>query len=190
MAWFGDFLDYLHEKEVLKSRPVYLKTRLAVSVIMILFSILGVFITQFFPQFAFRYWRWMVPLFAILCIGLSILVAKEHRVSGVTIWHEVLHWLALLATVYLVSIIVNTGVISFIQAALFVLILLALTIFLAGVHFDAMFIPIGILLGLLALMSVLVLKYLVVILIPIAILIVILLIWRVTQAPKAGMEGR
>src|SRR3990167_6468032 len=165
-------LDDLQDKDIIKIRPAHFKARLVVSLILLIFSTIGVFIAVFAPTFSWHYWLFIVPIFAVLCIWLSWYVSRSHKIPGSTIWHEIVHWLALLVAVYLVSIIVNVGIINYLAGALFILILLALTIFLAGVHFDAIFMLIGALLGLLAVCSALFVKYLIVIMIP-AILIII-----------------
>ncbi|OGT31615.1 MAG: hypothetical protein A3E87_05890 [Gammaproteobacteria bacterium RIFCSPHIGHO2_12_FULL_35_23] len=170
---------------MIKIRPAHLKARLVISLILLIFSTLGVFIAVFAPSFAWHYWLLIVPIFAILCIWLSWHVARKHNLSSNVIWHEVIHWLALLVAVYLVSVIVNAGIINYLAGALFILILLALVIFLAGVHFDPMFMLIGILLGLLAVCSALFVKYLIVIMIPAVLIIAILLVWRFTYKKKA-----
>ena len=178
MQWLHNTIDTLHKKDIIRIRPVHWKARLFISLILLVCSILGVLITDFAPSLAWHYWLLMVPFFAILCIWLGWYVARKHHISGVTIWHEVLHWFGLLIAVYIVSIVVHSGIISYLTGALFVLILLSLTVFLAGVHFDAMFMLIGFLLALLAAGSVYFIKYLTIILIPLAIVIGAFLIWR------------
>lgn len=185
MSWTDKTLSSLDDHNIIKIRTSHLKERLIVGLVLLGFSTLGVFITVFAPTFAWHYWLIVVPIFAIMCIWLSWHVSRGHKLNGSTIWKEIIHWAALLVAVFLVSTIVSSGIINYLAGALFVLILLAFTIFIAGVHFDAMFMLIGILLGLMAAGSAFFVKYLIVIMIPVAIIVAALLIWRFYYKKKS-----
>ncbi len=178
MSWTDKTLNSLNDRNVIEIRTSHLKERLIVGLALLILSTLGVFITVFAPTFAWHYWLLIVPIFAIMCLWLSWHVSRSHKLSGSTIWKEVIHWIALLAAVFLVSTIVSSGIINYLAGALFVLILLAFAIFIAGVHFDAMFMLIGVLLGLMAACSAFFVKYLIVIMIPIILIVAAILIWR------------
>lgn len=189
MEWLDNTLDVLHDKRIIKMRPSHWKARFIVSIILLVLSTAGIFITDLAPNFAWRYWCTMVPIFALLCIWLSWRVSRSSNLEGAVIWHEVLHWVGMLGAVYIVSILVSNGVISYLIGALFILILLSLTMFLAGVHFDSMFIIIGVLLGLMAIASVYFVKYLTVVIIPIVIIIALLLLWRFMTKSKSEVKS-
>ena len=100
MKWANKTIDSLHDKDLIRIRTSHLKERLIVSLILLVFSTLGVFITVFAPSFAWHYWLIIVPIFAVLCIWLSWKVSKNHHIKGSTVWHEIIHWVALLAAVF------------------------------------------------------------------------------------------
>lgn len=157
-------------------RPMHLKSRLVISLILLIFSIVGIFVTEFSPAMAWYYWMVMVPLFAALSVWLNWYVSKHHEISSSLVWREILHWIGLLFAVYIVSAAVHNGFLSYLNGGLVVLVLLALTLFLAGVHFDWVFMSIGFVLGLLGLMAVYFIKYVAIIVLPVAILIGLILI--------------
>jgi hypothetical protein len=161
------------------------KTKFSVSVLLLALSFVGIIITDLRPSSAWTYWNIMIPLFAILCLWLSWLDSKEkERITGITLLHEFLHWIATLATVYIVALFVKFGVVSDVVAGLFVLILLALSTFLAGIYIEKTFLLIGLMLGLFAIISVLFLKYLLIITIPLSILVLVILLWMYKRKSK------
>jgi len=184
-------VDFLHSTGMFKGRQSHLKSRLIVSLLLLCLSIFGVLLTDFAPdRVAWKYWVYVTPVYALICIILSYIVSRKHDVSMVVIWHEILHWIGLLCGVYIVSLIIGSGIISFLIGGIFVLTLLALTMFLAGVHFDSMYLIIGIILGILVVVQTLLVKYLTFILIPLIVIVAIIFIWRYRHAKKAGMETR
>ena len=178
-------IDALNNKGIIRTRESHMKARMVVSLILLVLSAFGVLVTDFAPNFAWNYWIYVIPLFAILCIWLTWLVSRNHEVRGVTIWHEILHWVGLMLAVYIVSVVVHSGIISFLVGGVFILTLLALTMFLAGVHFDAMYFVIGIILGAMAIVTTLLVKYLIFILIPVIIIVAILFYWRFRHNRKS-----
>lgn len=163
------------------------KVRLGVSIVLLVLSFVGIIVTDFFPRLSLTYWSFMIPIFALLCLWLSwVDYHDKRRFSGITLWHEFLHWIATLATVYIVAVFVHNGLVSNITAGLFVLMLLALSIFLAGIYIDLTFLIIGALLGLFALATVLFLKYLLIITIPLSIFALILLFYFYFRSNKSN----
>ena len=124
------------------------RARVIVTLLMVILGFIGLVITDISKVHAWTYWRLMVPVFAILCLGLSWYLRKgQHVVRITTIWHEILHWIGLGLSVYLVDLFVRIGIMGRFEAALMVLTLLSLTTFLAGLYVDVTFVAIGILLG-------------------------------------------
>jgi hypothetical protein len=164
------------------------KIRLGVSVTLLVLSFIGMIITDFIPEFALTYWSIMIPVFALLCLWMSWIDYHDKRkFEGITLWHELLHWIATLVAVYMVAVFVRAGFMSNVIAGLFVLMLLALSIFIAGIYIDFTFILIGILLGLFAVATVLFFKYLFIITIPLSVAVLITLFyfyWRRKKKPK------
>lgn len=187
---FNSLVDFLHRTRIVKGRESHVKARLVVCLILLLASAIGVLITDFVPHLAWVYWIYAIPTFCVICIILAWIVSRHHSVSGITVWHEILHWIGLLCAVYIVSLVVSSGIISYLIGGMFILILLALAMFLAGVHFDSMYIIIGIILGILAVVETLLVKYLTFILIPIIIVVAILVYWRYSHHKKRARNER
>jgi hypothetical protein len=113
------------------------------------------------------YWKWVVPVYAILALWLSWYMRKQRQViTPITLGHEVLHWLGVIGAVFAVSFFVHLGIISRFIAGIFDLTLLSLGIFIAGIYIESTFLWIGIVLGLFSCLSAMVVQYLYAILIP------------------------
>ncbi|HEX2579783.1 MAG TPA: hypothetical protein VHK67_05225 [Rhabdochlamydiaceae bacterium] len=152
------------------------KARLSVGLIMLALAFFGMVVTQIEALGGWDYWKWMVPVYAILALWLSWYVKrKQQTVSPITIWHEVLHWLGLIGTIFLVSDLVHLGTISRFIAGLFHLILISLAVFLAGIYIESIFLLIGIVLGIFAFLTAMLVQYMYAFLIPVAVAGVIVL---------------
>lgn len=167
------------------------RVRLGVSIVLLVLSFVGIIVTSFISRWSLTYWGFMIPVFALLCLWLSwIDYHDKHKFSGITLWHEFLHWIATLAAVYIVAVFVHNGLVSNITAGLFVLMLLALSIFLAGIYIDVTFLLIGALLGTFALTAVLFFKYLLIIAIPLSIFALILLFYFYFRSSKSNKSEK
>ena len=148
--------------------------RFVVSGLMILLAFIGLIVASLRQDGAWQYWRIMVPIFTVLSLWLSwYLRKKKHSFTAVKIWHEILHWLSLIVSVYFVSLFVDLGIMGRVQASLQVIILLALTTFIAGIYIEITFMPIGVLLGLFTLAAAWAEEYLYTILLPITLIVVV-----------------
>jgi hypothetical protein len=124
------------------------RARLIVGILMLIFAFIGLIVSDVMHDGAWIYWRAIIPVYALLSLALSYYLRKNSKdVSSITLWHELLHWLALIGGVYLISVFVNMGLVGRFEASLQVLILLALTTFLAGIYNDMIFMIVGLLLG-------------------------------------------
>ena len=82
--------------------------RLGVATSMLALAFLGVILTDIKSSGGWEYWKWTVPIYALLAIWLSWYIRRtKETVSPITLGHELLHWAGLLAAVYLVSVYVN-----------------------------------------------------------------------------------
>lgn len=126
------------------------KLRFTVGVIMLCLAFIGMLFSSLRADGGWVYWRIMTPVYALLCIGLSLGVRRKKTSAtfSITIWHEVFHWLGFLVTVYLVTLLVPVFLTTFL-GGLVILLLLALATFLAGIYSEPTFIVIGIAMGLL-----------------------------------------
>ena len=98
-------------------------------------SIVGVGITDFSPADSYKYWVAMVPIFCGACL---ILEWSRTRGKG-TKWStmlrtQVLHWIGLLVAVRLVFEMLHKGRLDNENTGLVILLLLALSTFIAGLH--------------------------------------------------------
>lgn len=154
------------------------KMRLLVGFLMLGLSFIGLIISDLRQNGAWNYWRVMVPVYAFLCIFLSwYLRRKQKIIKPTTILHELIQWLGLALSVYLVSIFVNIGLIGRFEAGLVVLTLLALTIFIAGIYVESTFFLIGLLLGIFAAAAAVMAAYLYTVMLPLTIVVAIGLVW-------------
>lgn len=157
------------------------KARLIVGFIMLALAFFGVVMTDIQTTGGWNYWKWIVPIFAILSLWLSWYVKRQKQiVSPIKIWHELLHWLGLILAIFLVSYLADIGTISRFVAGIFHLILLSLTVFIAGIYIETIFIFVGIVLGIFALLTAVFIQYLYAIAIPViigAVIVIVLSVW-------------
>lgn len=154
------------------------KARLVVCILMLFIAFVSLIVMDLHSKSYWFFSRIMAASYAVLSIWLFWYLNRgQHKVSRSTLWHQVLHWLGLLMAVYLISIFVNTGLIGAIQAGLVTLVLLSLTIFLAGVYSNFSFIVIGIMLAIFAGVAAVIEAYLSLIMIPVIIIAAIIVVF-------------
>ena len=159
--------------------------RMTVCVIMLAIACLGLIITDIHATVGWHYWRIATVVFALLALWLSWYLRKhQHSLSPVKLWHEVLHWVCLLATVLIMSILVKIGMIGRFEASLCILTLLAQSVFLAGIYIETTFLFVGVILGCFTISIGLIAEYLYAIAIPVFIAIIIAIVWMVWHARK------
>jgi DNA segregation ATPase FtsK/SpoIIIE-like protein len=142
-------------------------------------SAIGIGVTNFKPAGSFWYWASMAPVFAAVSIYMGWSKARR-RGEGMSriIRVQVLHWIGLLAALVLIYFLFKrTGRIDYNQLALISLLALALTTFLAGVHFDWRFMVVGIVLGACVAGAAFVEQVVWMIVIPIVVAIVLIVFW-------------
>lgn len=159
--------------------------RLGVGLFMLILAFIGLIITDVRSKGGWNYWRWIVPIYAIVALWLSwYLRRRKHSLSPVTLWHELLHWIGLIVAVFLISFFVSEGLIGRFQAALAMLTLIALGVFLAGIYIETTFLFVGIFLGVFSLAIALIYEYLYAIAIPILLLTGVVMGWILWRQHK------
>lgn len=158
------------------------QARLIVAIIMLILAFLGMVVTDIRTTGGFDYWKWIVPVYALLALWLSWYSRRQNKdiLSPTTLWHELLHWIGLGLSVFLVSFFVDLGSLSRFNAGLVNLTLLALTVYLAGIYIESTFLFIGLIIGLFAMLAAFLVQYLYAISIPLlmgSILIIFLWVW-------------
>ena len=166
------------------------KARLVVGIVMLALAFLGMVLTNIKSTGNFDYWKWVIPVFAILAIWLSWYIKRSTEViSPITLGHEIVHWLGLIGAVFIVSFYEQVGIMSRFIAGLFNLTLLSLTVFIAGIYIESTFLVIGIILGIFAILAAFIVQYLFAFLIPIiiaGILLILLILWISHKRQKSG----
>ena len=166
----------VHEELPLK----HWKARMVVSSILLFLSLVGVVISCLVRETSFSRWYWTgaVIIFAVISLWLSRKDGpKPKRVTGLAIWHGALHWLALLVIIFHIHLLVYSGITDNITAVLVILLLLALTTFLAGLYYDSLFTLIGIILFILAIFTTLLYQYVLLVVIIAVIVIAAVIYW-------------
>jgi hypothetical protein len=98
-------------------------------------AIVGIGITFFSPQKSYRYWIAMVPVFGGFCLSIewSRLTGKGQDKWAV-LRDQLYHWFATLVAVLLVYMLSNAGKLNPQDTSTVILLLLALSTFLAGIQ--------------------------------------------------------
>jgi hypothetical protein len=118
-------------------------------VVLVLLSIIGIAVTNIARPYGLQYWLSMVPAFAGCSIFYGWSQARREGLPAKKILRvQVFHWVALALAAYAVYLLEYTGRIDREAAGLVTLLALALTTFLAGVHFNWRFSVLGLILGL------------------------------------------
>jgi hypothetical protein len=153
-----------------------------VGLAMLILAFIGIIVTDIQTTGGWVYWKWTVPLYAIMALSLSWYERRrKETVSPITLWHEALHWASLFAVIVLIAIYVHMGLVGRSIASLFALTTLALTVFTIGIYVEPTFILIGIVLGAFAAIVALTIQFFYAFTIPVFILgigIVSYMIWH------------
>ena len=139
----------------------YRQGRLTISLIMLVLAFISLILINVRPTAYWIFTNIMVVVDALLSIGWGIYLRRyeEERLFVAHTWHMVLHWVGLIAIVCLLTLFVHYDFITLKQAGLFNWIALALTLYLAGIYTDVVFIGVGIVLAILSLGAVLIAPY-------------------------------
>ncbi len=157
------------------------QARISVGLTMLVLAFIGMINTDIDKGGGWDYWKWIVPVYALLALWLSWYVKREKQtISPITIGHELLHWLGVIGAIFLISYLVNLGTLSRFNAGIVHIIILSLGVFLAGIYIEPIFLLIGLLLGFVGVLSAFLAQYMYTIIIPVFIggaLILVLSVW-------------
>jgi len=151
----------------------------------------GLFLANYSIQRADWYWSAMFPVFGLFCLGHQLIAGDTGRPLWTVILKQALHWLGPIVAVRIIFLQLARGQMDADAVALMILLILAVTCFLAGVHFDHSFVWVSAFLILVALMGTEIESYLwlIVIIGLVAVALTVLsaiLIRRRTTAPVAS----
>jgi hypothetical protein len=112
----------------------------------------GLATTPFWKQHTLDYWLWMVPCFGVLSILLCLLSESQrhHMLRWKVLRLQMLQWIGTGAAVYLVFWLIKQNFLNVEAAGPTVTIILALSIYLAGIVFDWRLVVVALLLAALA----------------------------------------
>ena len=154
--------------------------------ILVLLSGVGIAINDFSPQNGFRYWLWMAPIFGVISlIGACSRARQKQQPIGTVVWTQILHWGGLSVAVYLVYLLQSTGRMTNEAAGLVALVALALTSFLAGVHYDWRFCVVGAILAATAAVAAIVEQFLWILLVFVILVFIVGIVWTARRARQA-----
>jgi len=106
-----------------------------VIILLIALSIIGIGITDYSPAESYKYWVAMVPIFCGACLILEWSRVRGQGFKWTTILRiQLIHWIGLLVAVRLVFEMLHKGRLDNENTGLVILLLLALSTFLAGIH--------------------------------------------------------
>jgi hypothetical protein len=129
-------------------RFVALAARLELSVLRRLFIVgvlgmlvmFGLFLANYSPSRADWYWSAMFPVFGLISLGHQLVGGDTH---GMPAWmillRQALHWLGPVVAVRIIFLQLSRGQMAADAVALMILLVLAVTCYLAGIHFDRSF---------------------------------------------------
>jgi len=112
----------------------------------------GLAATPFWKQHTLDYWLWMVPCFGVLSILLCLLsdTHRHNMLRWKVLQHQVLQWIGTGATVYLMFWMIRQNFFNVEAAGPTVTLIIALSIYLAGITFDWSLVVVALLLGAMA----------------------------------------
>lgn len=112
----------------------------------------GLFLANYSAARADWYWSAMFPVFGLVCLGHQLIAGDTH---GMPAWkvllQQALHWLGPIVAVRIIFLQLARGQMAADAVALMILLVLAVTCYLAGIHFDRSFVWVSAFLALAAL---------------------------------------
>src|SRR5579862_2694699 len=101
----------------------------------------GLFLANYSPTAADWYWSAMFPIFGLVCLGHQL---AKGNTNGMAAWQlpliQALHWLGPIVAVRIIFLQFARGQMPADSVALMILLVLAVTAYLAGIHFDRSFV--------------------------------------------------
>jgi hypothetical protein len=137
----------------MKSFLYDLKAFEIIFVTLVVLSLIGVGITDFSPARSYWYWFTMAPIYAGACLFMEWSQARREGTRALTIIRtQLFTWLGLLVAIQVVFLLLRSGRLTYESTGLVILLLLALTTFIAGIHLGYELCMLGGFLGLTVLM--------------------------------------
>jgi hypothetical protein len=167
---------------------IFVRRLLVVGVLGVMVMI-GLFLSNYSCEKARYYWCAMFPIFGLACLAHELAAGRAYEIA---LWRillrQALHWIGPIVAVKILFMQHARGQMSTDAVALTIILLLAVTCFLAGVHFDRSFYWVSAFLALAAVIGTEVETYLwfVVVLLLIGVAIAVLSAILLRRGSKAG----
>ena len=114
--------------------------RLVVVGVLGILVMIGLFLSNFSSEKALFYWCAMFPIFGVACLAHELAAGRAYEIA---LWRmlmrQALHWVGPIVAVKILFMQHARGQMATDAVALTIILLLAVTSFLAGVHFDHSF---------------------------------------------------
>ena len=108
----------------------------------------GLFLANYSPTRADWYWSLMFPVFGLVCLGHQLIAGDTHGMPAwMVLLKQALHWLGPIVAVRIIFLQLARGQMAADAVALMILLVLAVTCYLAGIHFDRTFVWVSVFLG-------------------------------------------
>jgi hypothetical protein len=153
------------------------KLRAAGAVVILLLSVVGIAFIDMNSERAFAYWVGLTVVSGLICMGLAALSQRGQGGQLAMVGRQAVHWLGLLVALWLLFYLFRIEFVQAQDAAVFAVLLLVLTTWHAGTHFDPVFILISVALAAVAYINAFVEQYMILVTIPILLVIAGLVLW-------------
>ena len=153
------------------------KLRAAGAVTILLLSVVGIAFIDVHSADAFTYWAALTVISGLICMGLAAMSQRGKGGQLVMVGRQAVHWFGLLIALWLLFYLYRIDFVQAQGAAVFAVLLLVLTTWHAGAHFDPVFLLISVALGAVAYINAFVEQYMILITIPVLLAIAGLVLW-------------
>jgi hypothetical protein len=114
--------------------------RLLVIAVLGAMVMIGLFLSNYSSEKARYYWCAMFPIFGLACLAHELTISRVHEITmSRLLLRQALHWIVPIVAVKILFLQYARGQMASDAVALATILLLAVTCFLAGVHFDGGF---------------------------------------------------
>lgn len=162
-----------------------LKVRIFLSILLLVLGFIGVIVTDVNKTGAWHYWQFLCIAYALVSLFWSWHRKRSGwKTAAITIWHELAHWLTLMAFISIAAYLVKVGLVGRFEASILTLLLLGMATLLAGIYIEWTFVILGIVLGFFAVMIAFLDEYLYNILLPVTLAVALALILLIRHAHK------
>jgi len=115
--------------------------RLLIIGVLAVLIMFGLFLANYSPTRADWYWSLMFPVFGLVCLGHQLIAGDTHGMPAwMVLLKQALHWLGPIVAVRIIFLQLARGQMAADAVALMILLVLAVTCYLAGIHFDRTFV--------------------------------------------------